>query len=55
MTRCENCSRFRKDEDVILIGGEYDEEWTECVYCMSESDLETYKLKRKITTSKHTK
>lgn len=44
--RCDLCGKFRKSCDVWIVMGEYDEEWTECRLCMSESDAET-ELKEK--------
>lgn len=40
--KCESCGKFRKVEHVFGVGGENDEWWTECFYCCSQSDRETY-------------
>lgn len=45
--RCDICGKFRKDKDVVAMEytnwlGLEPDHWTECKYCMSESDFETY-------------
>lgn len=37
--RCDNCGKFTKLDDLIGCFGE-DEEWTECVRCTCEANLE---------------
>ncbi len=44
--KCDNCGKFRRPEDVFGTGNEY-EDWTECVYCCSDAELEFHRLKRK--------
>lgn len=45
--RCDCCGKFRKLMDIRIVMGEYDEEWAECRFCMSKSDLETYFKEKK--------
>lgn len=40
--RCDICGKFRKPADLVGIMGEHDEEWTECIKCMSPVDRERY-------------
>ena len=50
--RCSQCGRFRKLEDLLLQMGEYNEEWLECIDCMSPSDramVEGFKKKTGLT------
>lgn len=42
LNRCDLCGKFRLTKDLAMIGGENDEEWIECRFCCSKSDLETY-------------
>lgn len=45
--KCDTCGKFRRMDDIIGIGGEDNEEWTECVYCTSECELERVGKERK--------
>lgn len=40
--KCDCCGKFRSRKDVVGVMGEYDEEWVECRFCMSEADEEWY-------------
>lgn len=39
MDKCDSCGKFCKNEDIIACG-DGNEEWTECVRCCSDFDLE---------------
>lgn len=45
--RCDACGKFRKETDLVLIGGEYDEEWIECIDCISASGFKRHFPRRK--------
>jgi len=40
--KCDCCGKFRKLRDLVRMMGEYDEEWNECRFCVSKSDLDQY-------------
>lgn len=40
--RCDLCGKFRKIDDLVRVGGEYDESWVECRFCCSKGLLESY-------------
>jgi len=40
--KCDSCGKFRKKTEIVEMGGENDEWWKECRYCMSDSDYNTY-------------
>lgn len=40
MIKCDSCGKFCGIDDLIGCGGEDGEEWTECVRCCSDYDLE---------------
>lgn len=44
--KCDQCGKFRNKDDIIYIG-EDNEEWTECVYCTSNAELEWHGKTRK--------
>lgn len=49
--RCDLCGKFRKkDESFNQLEHDSDgnlvADYTECIWCMSQSDLERYRLKR---------
>ena len=45
--KCDCCGKFRPWDDLIWTGNE-DEEWSECVYCCSDSELEHHNKQRKV-------
>lgn len=44
--KCDSCGMFRASGDIIGTG-DGNEEWTECVFCTSDSELEWHKKERK--------
>ena len=42
INKCDSCGKFRKYKELIGLSGEGNESWTECAYCCSDSDYESY-------------
>lgn len=40
--KCDSCGKFRKEEDIIGVWGEGNEQWTECFYCCAKIDRKAY-------------
>lgn len=40
--RCDLCGKFKKEPDVVCMQSDSDEQWLECVDCMSPVDHERY-------------